>query len=414
MKKKIFVRGPVLSQSGYGEQARFAIRALKSREDIFDIYIQAIPWGRTGWVWEQSEFREWMDERITATQVALKQKTLQPDISLQITIPNEFEKLCPINIGYTAGIETDKVAPVWLQKCNMMDKVLVVSEHAKSTLVNTVAEATNNATGETFDYKLQTETHVVHESTPRPELEEIKELDLDYNFNYLMVSQISARKNFENAVKWWVEEFHDQKVGLVLKTNIKCNSVMDWEFLQLQVSNLLSKYKDRKCKVYLLHGDLSSGQMRWLYSHTKIKCLVNIAHGEGFGLPMFEAAREALPILTIGWSGQTDFLRHDKKDYFSSVEYTLDNIQPQAVWDGVLQPNSKWAYADQGDYKMKLRNVKKKWSKHKALATELQSLVLEKFNDEDLYANFVSHLIDEPETIDWMNWSEDQQEAQDF
>ena len=37
MKKKIFVKGPVLSQSGYGEQSRFALRALKSREDLFDI-----------------------------------------------------------------------------------------------------------------------------------------------------------------------------------------------------------------------------------------------------------------------------------------------------------------------------------------------------------------------------------------
>ena len=38
MKKKILVKGPVLSQSGYGEQAGFALRALKCREDLFDIY----------------------------------------------------------------------------------------------------------------------------------------------------------------------------------------------------------------------------------------------------------------------------------------------------------------------------------------------------------------------------------------
>ena len=44
MKKKIFVRGPVLSQSGYGEQSRFALRALRSREDLFDVYIQPINW----------------------------------------------------------------------------------------------------------------------------------------------------------------------------------------------------------------------------------------------------------------------------------------------------------------------------------------------------------------------------------
>ena len=95
VKKKIFVRGPVLSQSGYGEQSRFALRALRSREDLFDIYVQPINWGQTGWVWEESEFRDWMDERILETQILIQQKQLQPDMSLQITIPNEFQKNLP-------------------------------------------------------------------------------------------------------------------------------------------------------------------------------------------------------------------------------------------------------------------------------------------------------------------------------
>ena len=39
MKQKVLVKGPVLTQSGYGEQARFALRALRSKDDIFDVYI---------------------------------------------------------------------------------------------------------------------------------------------------------------------------------------------------------------------------------------------------------------------------------------------------------------------------------------------------------------------------------------
>ncbi len=65
MKKKIFVRAPVLSQSGYGEQSRFALRALRSREDLFEVYVQPIPWGQTGWTGGANEFRRWMDSRIT-------------------------------------------------------------------------------------------------------------------------------------------------------------------------------------------------------------------------------------------------------------------------------------------------------------------------------------------------------------
>jgi glycosyltransferase involved in cell wall biosynthesis len=397
MKKKVFVRGPVLSQSGYGEQARFALRALKSREDLFDVYIQPIPWGRTGWIWEKSEFREWIDQRITITQVLMQRKQLQPDVSLQITIPNEFQKICPVNIGYTAGIETSKVAPAWLQKGNEMDKILVVSNHAKETYINTVAQAKNQQTGETVPYKLETPVEVVWETTPRSEPEQIPGLELDYDFNFLMVSQIGPRKNFENALKWWVEEFIDQEVGLLVKGNIKCNSITDWVHLEPIIGNILSKYPERKCKVYLLHGDLTSGQMTGLYTNSKIKAMVNLSHGEGFGLPLFEAAREGLPIVTVGWSGQMDFLSTTEGNHFQEVDFTLQPVQQTAVWDGVIQRDSMWAYADQGSYKMALRKVFKAYDEAQEKAQEAKTNIEENFNEEKLFAGFCEHFHNEAE-----------------
>ena len=37
--KKVFLKGPLLTQSGYGHHARTILRALKTRPDVFDIYL---------------------------------------------------------------------------------------------------------------------------------------------------------------------------------------------------------------------------------------------------------------------------------------------------------------------------------------------------------------------------------------
>lgn len=394
MKKKIFVRAPVLSATGYGEQSRFALRALRSREDLFDIYVQPIPWGKSGWIWNDNEEREWMDARIAETQILLQQKQLQPDMSLQITIPNEFQKLCPINIGFTAGIETDRVAPVWLQKGNEMDKILVVSHHGKSTY-----ERTHVTLKDGTEYRLNTPVEIVHETTPLAQTtEEIPGFNPRHDFNFLVVSQFGPRKNFENTITWFVENFQDQEVGLILKTCLKGGSTMDLEATERRLEAVLRRFPERKCSVSLLHGDLSEGQMRALYEHDKVKCLVNIAHGEGFGLPLFEAARTGLPIVTIPWSGQLDFLRHDGEDYFQKVAFSMQNVQDSAVWEGVIQAESNWAYADELSYKQALTWVLENHAEALKRANTLKGKVLAKFRAEKLYEGFCNAILEEDPT----------------
>ena len=66
MKKKVLLRGPLLTRSGYGEQTRYALRALRSREDIFDIYLQPLQWGQTGFEKSELERPQFKGDLITS------------------------------------------------------------------------------------------------------------------------------------------------------------------------------------------------------------------------------------------------------------------------------------------------------------------------------------------------------------
>lgn len=414
MRKKVLVRAPVLTRSGYGEHGRFVLRALRTREDLFDIYIIPINWGETGWIAESNEERSWMDERIKAT-ANLGQENSNFDISVQVTVPNEWERLAPVNIGVTAGIETTKVAPIWLEKANMMDKVITISEHSQHGFKNTSYDGQNSQTGEPMTLSCKTAVKVVHYPVKKYETLPELDLELDYDFNYLVVAQHGPRKNLENTIRWFVEENIDQKVGLVVKAFFKNGSVVDRMHVQPVLSEILKKYPDRKCKVYLLHGDMTDAEMHSLYAHPQIKCVVSATHGEGFGLPLFEAAYGGLPVIAPGWSGQCDFLYapikakkgkgkgKEKHPYFAEVEFDIVPVSENAIWDGVVVEDSMWCSPREGSFKMKLRDVRKNYSKWNKKAKNLQEWILENFQEEELYKKFVNYVYKEEE-FDIDNW----------
>jgi len=394
--KKILVRGPALSQSGYGEHTRFLLRSLRSQESYFDIYLININWGSTSWIWKDDEERAWIDSLLAKT-IPYAQSGGQFDISAQVTIPGEWEKLAPVNIGVTAGIETTKISPQWVEKSLLMDKIVVVSEHSKYGFDNTEYEAVVNNTGQKFMARTTCPVEVVNFPVKNIKPKKLK-LDLKHDFNFLTVATWIPRKNLENTIKWFVEQFKDEEVGLVVKTSLAKNSIRDREAAKNRLKQLLSPYEDRKCSVHLLHGDMSEEEMSGLYNHSKIKCLVNIAHGEGFGLPMFEAAYNGLPVLSTNWGGQLDFLympvkqkngKPKLKAMFETVSFDIRQVQKEAVWDTVIQPDSHWAFAREWDYKKSLKSVVNNYKTVKARSTKLKKYVNEVFSEENQMKKFV-------------------------
>jgi len=390
MKKKVLVEGPGLTQSGYGEHVRFVLRSLRLQEDIFDIYTLPLNWGQTSWLFEENEERKWIDSIINKTVQYVNQQG-QFDVYVHVGIPNELKRKAPITVEITAGIETNKVAPEWIDICNReCDKIITVSEHSKETLVNTSWKAQDQY-GRILDLQLQKPVEVVGYPIKQfKHFDNHKEwLPLDYDFNFLCVAQWGPRKNLPNTINWFLEEFKNDNVGLVCKVNYSNNSLLDKIACERALQGLLKPYPDRKCKIYLVHGDLNEDEIHNLYIHPQIKAIVNFAHGEGFGLPLFEAAYCGLPVITIDYSGQKDFLYIEidgkKKKAFTNVPYDLKKVQPEVVWNGVLHSESEWAFVRPLGAKSAMRECFKDYGRFKGQAKKLKEYLTNKDKEKNPY-----------------------------
>ena len=49
-------------------------------------------------------------------------------------------------------------------------------------------------------------------------------------------------------------------------------------------------------------------EMNSIYNHSKVKAMVSLTKGEGFGRPLLEFSLSQKPLIVSGWSGHMDFL----------------------------------------------------------------------------------------------------------
>jgi glycosyltransferase involved in cell wall biosynthesis len=392
--KKIIVVGPVLSRSGYGEMARNAIKSLMSKQDLFDVYVQPTSWGGNANIVNKNNPDFVLVNGLIAktNQVAAQNNNqLQVDISIQVSLPIDWKKLAPVNIGYTAGIETNFISPAWLQPSNQMDKIIVISEHAKKGFTDTVFGDQHGN-----QLKVNVPVEVVHFPIEEYDDKDL-DIDLDYDFNFLSVCQWGPRKNLEQTITNFLEEFKNEEVGLVLKLNTVNDSLIDREVCDKRLQAILNNFPQRKCKVYLLHGYMTEQEMNSLYKHPKIKAIVSTTHGEGFGLPLFEASFNGLPVIATDWSGHLDFLtmpneQGKEKKLFAKIDYDLKPIQKEYVWQGVLEEGTSWAYPQASSVKERMREVMKDYPRFKSWAKKLAEYNKEKFTEEKVYDKFISVL----------------------
>jgi hypothetical protein len=374
---KVVISSPVATQSGYGHHAREVIKQFINKKSAeWDIKLLSMPWGHTPMTYPIPV--DW------ANRIVPLPLTSQPDVWVQITVPNEFQPIGKYNIGVTAGTEGDICPKEWIEKINQMQVVIVPSEFTKTVFEETAKRHNLDiltkiqVVPEYFD---ETQYNNKSVTTKVAGLNEIRESEAFLSVGHWLQGQVGEdRKNISGMLHCFFNTFKNKKdaPALILKTSGATYSVTDRFEMQDRINQVASLFPgERLPSVYLLHGDLTTAEMNALYNHPKIKALISFTKAEGFGRPLLEFSSTSKPILAPHYSGQADFL---KKDFICALPGQLTPIHPTAQ-NEFLIGDAKWFTVDYGYASSMMKDVLKNYKKWVELAKRQRYFVNSTFTE---------------------------------
>jgi len=357
------IASPVATQSGYGHHAREVIaNFIEQRGTEWDIKLLSLPWGHTPFTYPIP--KDWNDRIIPLP------LTYQPDIWVQVTVPNEFQAVGKYNIGVTAGTEGDICPESWIDNLNAMQLIIVPSEFTKTVFENTAKQHNKSITThievvpEYFDETIYNNKVIGQLSI----LDQIPETFAFLSVGHWLQGQVGEdRKNISGLIHCFFNTYKNQKdaPALVMKSSGATYSVMDRMEIENKINQIRDMFPGAKLpNIYLLHGDLTDEEMNLLYNHPKIKAMISFTKSEGFGRPLLEYSTTGKPIIAPHYSGQADFL---KKDFICALPGGLTEIHPSAQNEFLIN-SAKWFTPDYTYAGKMMKEVQKNYKKWQELA----------------------------------------------
>ncbi len=350
----MLITGPVATRSGYGSHSRDLVRSLIAM-DKFDIQINSLRWGNCPM--NALDDKNPNDKIILDRILTTNEMQRQPEIHIQISVPNEFSPIAKYNIGITAGIENTAPKAEWIQGMNRMNMNIVPSKFVKGIFESVTYEEINEQTKQkTGELKSTNPIEVLFEGADTNIYKKTKELSDDlkaemnnieerfvflYTGHWLQGDLGQDRKDTGMLLKTFLETFKNKPnpPALVMKTSGATFSIIDRNDILGKIEEIKKTVKGTLPKVYVLHGDLTDEEMNQLYNHSKVKAHITFTHGEGFGRPLLEASISEKIVIASDWSGHKDFLN---KNNSVLLPGTLTPVHKSALPKEMLVEGAQW------------------------------------------------------------------------
>ncbi len=376
--RKCVISSPVSTQSGYGHHAReFINHTIENKKDDWDIQLISMPWGHTPYTYPISD--DWK-RRI----IPLPMKE-QPDIWIQITVPNEFQPVGKYNIGVTAGTEGDICPPEWIDSINKMNLIIVPSNFSKQVFVTTAEKHNLTITTDIKVIPEYFDSNVYNKNAEKITIDGLDDIHEQFCFLFVghwLQGQVGEdRKNLTGLIHTFLETFKNKqkKPALILKTSGATYSVIDRMNIEKKINEIKNIFPDsaKLPNIYLLHGELTDQEMNSLYNHSKVKSMVSFTKAEGFGRPLLEFTTTGKPIIAPLYSGQQDFLN---PEFMIAIPGGLTEIHESARSQFLIK-GAKWFTPNYLDTSKLLKTVIKKYNQYLSLTRKHIKYSIDNFSD---------------------------------
>ena len=311
---RVLWRGGIFDPTGYAEETRTFLLPLSRR--IRNLRAEGVVWIPNSAPLPESTHRT-LDRLLSANLPA-------PYIEV-INLPPSFflrgEPRAAYRIGRTM-YEAVGVHKYWADQCNLLDEIWVPSVFCEEIFRRSGVRKPIRVVPEPVDRT------VFHPGEGRSSAA----------FRFLSVFVFVDRKGWDILLEAYCREFtRDEPVELVFRTYHPGKSLAE---IVSMIADKIIEFdlpNDQLPIIKVLEDRiLSQRQMADLYRSGDV--LVAPSYGEGYGRPQIEALSCGVPVITTGWSGQTDFVTEENGwliDYDLILEDTASDATFQPVQGGV-------------------------------------------------------------------------------
>ncbi|PLR76596.1 glycosyl transferase family 1 [Bacillus sp. V3-13] len=281
--------------------------------------------------------------------------------------PDDFARFNGTGFNKKIGItifETDKIPDYWVGLCNQMDEIWVPSAFNYRTFTKSGVDEKKVIV---MPYGIDVEKYnknfkpFAFSTTPK-------------QFTFLYACQFDFRKGFDLLIKSFCEEFTDEdEVSLIIKTYVH-GSDFDAE----AIIRSYIPIKNNIPSIFIINEKMSENELLSLYS--SCSCYISTDRACGWGMPQMEMMAMGKPVISINWSGSTEFMNEENTfliqplDELEPVDINLMLSRPQLYFD------HKWAKVPMENVRKAMRDAYYNKEKRLKIAQNAKEMIDQKYS----------------------------------